>query len=147
MTTIIITLILCAITAAVTFIFTRSLYINHYKDWYRTAVESDTIEEDAKKASKKMFNKLAGKYERIFNIDHTIIPEYVKDAFESSQTPITKDKLREAFQYVRWLGYDLTLTKRQLPPPPNFKLNASPSAIREELVECLEAEARNEKAG
>lgn len=144
MAAIIITLIFCAITAAVTFSITRSLYINHYKDWYRTAVGSDTIEEESLTAKKEMYDTLFNKYCKIYDIDHTIIPEYVKDAFEFAQTPITSAKLREAFQYVRWLGYDLTLTKRQLPPPPKFKLMASPSAIREELVECMEAEARNE---
>lgn len=146
MATIIITLILCAITAAVTFIFTRSLYINHYKDWYRTAVGSDTIDTESEQAAEQMYETLASKHASIFQIDHTIIPEYVKRTFEWGEDDMTKLNIIRVCRAARWLGYDLTLTKRQLPPPPKFKIMASPSAIRKEFVECLDAEARLEKA-
>lgn len=142
----IITLILCAITAVFTFIFTRSLYINHYKDWYRTAINSQDIDTESEQAAEKMYNTLASKYTSIFNIDHTIIPEYVKRTFEWGEDDMTKLNILRVCDAARWLGYDLTLTKRQLPPPPKFKLTASPTAIYEEVRECLEAEARNEKA-
>ena len=92
-----------------------------------------------------MYNKLAGKYASIYNIDHTIIPEWVKDTMSFNEEPFAKGALRDTCRAARWLGYDLTLTKRQLPPPPKFKLTASPSAIREELVECWEAEGRLEE--
>ena len=131
------------ITAIVTFIVTRSLYIHKFVDWYRTAVGSDTIEEESLTAKKEMYGTLFNRYCEIYDIDHTIIPEYVKDAFEFAQAPITSGKLREAFQYVRWLGYDLTLTKRPMDPPPPFK-HPTPKNLKQELVECWEAEGRLE---
>ena len=145
MATIILICIFCAITAVITFLSTRALYINHYKDWYRTAVGADSITEESMTAQKEMFSILADKYWRIFDIDPTIIPPYVKDAFQLSESAVTRAELGDAYRSARWLGYDLTLTKRQLPPPPKFKIMASPAAIREEIVECQEAEARNEK--
>lgn len=143
MAAIIITLILCAITAVVTFTITRSLYINHYKDWYRTAIDSQDIDTESEQTSEQMYKTLVREHDAIFKIDRTIIPEYVSNAFDWGERVSTEGFFCDYYRIVRWLGYDLTLTKRQLPPPPKFKLMASPSAIREELVECMEAEARN----
>lgn len=140
----IITLILCTVTAAVTFIVTRSLYINHYKDWYRTAIDYQSIDDDSEESGKKMYNKLAGKYARIYNIDHTIIPEYVKRTFEWGEDDMTRLNILRVFSTARWLGYDFTLTQRPIAPPPPFK-KPTPKNLKQELVECWEAEGRLEE--
>lgn len=137
-------IIICAITAAVTFLFTRSLYINHYKDWYRTAIDYQSIDDDSEESGKKMYNELAGKYASIFNIDHTIIPEWVKDTMSFNEEPFTKGALIDTYRAARWLGYDLTLTKRPIAPPPPFK-HPTPKNLKQELVECWEAEGRLEE--
>lgn len=129
------------ITAIVTFMSTRSLYIHKFVDWYRTAIDHTSIETDCEKAGKKMYNKLAGKYASIYNIDHTIIPEWVKDTMSFNEEPFTKGALRDTYRAARWLGYDLTLTKRPMDPPPPFK-HPTPKNIKQELVECWEAEGR-----
>lgn len=130
------------ITAIVTFMSTRSLYTHKFVDWYRTAIDYQSIDDEAQEQGEKMYETLASKHASIFQIDHTIIPEYVKRTFEWGEDDMTRLNILRVFSAARWLGYDLTLTKRQLPPPPKFKLMASPSAIREELVECWEAEGR-----
>lgn len=121
------------ITAIVTFMSTRSLYIHKFVDWYRTAIDHTSIETDSEKAGEKMYNKLAGKYARIFNIDHTIIPEWVKDTMSFNEEPFTKGALRDTCRAARWLGYDLTLTKRPMDSPPPFK-HPTPKNLKQELV-------------
>lgn len=141
MGTFIIIIITIIITAAVTFYATRSLYTHLFVDWYRTAIDSVNIEDESEKAGKKMYNKLAGKYARIFKIDHTIIPEWVKDTMSFTEEPFTSGALRDTYRAARWLGFDLILAKRKCPPPPEFK-KPTLENIRKELVACWDAEGR-----
>ena len=127
------------ITAIVTFMFTRSLYTHLFVDWYRTAIDHTSIDDDSKEAGAKMYKTLVKRHDEIFKIDHTIIPDYVRNAFDWGERVTTEGDLRDSYRAARWLGYDLTLTKRHLPPPPEFK-KPTLENIRKELVECWDAE-------
>ena len=144
MATFIIILILILITAATTFTFTRSLYIHKFVDWYRTAIDYQSIDDEAQEQGEKMYKTLVKKHDEIFKIDHTIIPDYVRNAFDWGERVTTEGDLRNSYRAARWLGYDLTLTKRPMDPPPPFK-HPTPKNLKQELVECWEAEGRLEE--
>ena len=147
MATFIIILILCGITAAVTFTATRSLYINRFTDWYResiagmpvmTSAQIDFADEKANEMEEVLMNK----YERLFKINPHVVPKNVIDLACGYEGDTFSSCIYDLFRAARWLGYDLTLTKRPLPPPPVFKHRPTPRELREELVECWDADAR-----
>lgn len=129
------------ITAIVTFMSTRSLYIHKFVDWYRTAIDYQSIDDEAQEQGEKMYKTLEQKHIDICKIDRTIIPDYVRKAFEWGECDMTDLYVKRLLRAARWLGYDLTLTKRPMDPPPPFK-HPTPKNLKQELVECWEAEGR-----
>ncbi len=138
MLTIIAIIITAVVAASLTFTATRSLYIHRFAEWYRQAVDSEDINETARAEGDAMYNTLYNKWHMIREVDNSIIPEYVSQKFDVEGDVFTQCDLRFNCRVARWLGYDLTLTKRDVPPPPPFK-PSSPKNIRTELVECIDA--------
>lgn len=147
MATFILILIFSVITAAVTFTATRSLYINRFTDWYResiagmpvmTSAQIDFADEKANEMEEVLMNK----YERLFKRNPHAVPKDVIDLACGYEGDTFSSCIYDLFRAARWLGYDLTLTKRPLPPPPKFKRRPTPKELREELVECWDADAR-----
>lgn len=141
MGTFIIIILTIIITAVVTFLSTRSLYTHLFVDWYRTAIDHTSIESDSKEAAEQMYKTLVRKHDAIYKIDRTIIPDYVSKAFDWGERVSTEFFFQDYYRLARWLGYDLTLTKRPLSAPPQLG-KATPHNIRKELVACWDAEGR-----
>lgn len=142
MATFIIILILCTITAAVTFIVTRSLYIHRFTDWYRKAMDIDNMRQG--EVADSIYAVLAKQYWEIKKIDPSIIPDHIKRIMDIRLSWYAKLQISDECRAARWLGYDLTLTKRPMDPPPPFK-HPTPKNLKQELVECWEAEGRLEE--
>jgi hypothetical protein len=147
MATFIIILILCGITAAVTFTATRSLYTNRFVDWYRESIAGMPVMTSAQidfadEKSDEMAEVLLEKYERLFKINPRTVPKNVIDLACGYEGDHFSSCIYDLFRAARWLGYDLTLTKRPLPPPPVFKHRPTPRELKQEFVECWDADAR-----
>ena len=149
---IITTIILMAITAAVTFLETRSLYIYRFADWYRENVaklSASTTEQNmlTMGEAKNIENTLSVKrfkmrWGNLAQTDPAIIPERVTDTLCGRSGFLFVPALNEIIYTARWLGYDLVLTQHDVPPPPPECRHPNPSNIRKELKECLAAEKR-----
>lgn len=137
-------IITAVIVASVTFTATRSLYIHRFTEWYRQAINSEEIDEVSSDDGEAIYQTLRSKWYGIREVDNSIIPPYVTKDFDFPGRAFTLSDLRSHCRVARWLGYDLTLTKRDVPPPPAF-CPLTPKTIRTELVECIDAALKAEE--